>query len=70
MTDPGHAERVLLARLATVNQKIARYVTQSLDADAGRTTRPTPTATHALGTQLRELADALQVEALSAGEIT
>ena len=53
----------LLARLSTVNQQILLYVTQSLDADAGRATPPNPADVHDLGTQLRALGEALQAQA-------
>ena len=57
--DPAHDKLVLLARLATVNRQILLYVTQSLDADAGRATPPNPAEVHDLGTELRALGEAL-----------
>jgi hypothetical protein len=59
--DPGwHDTSVLVAELATLNQRIARYITQMLDADAGR--RPAVDAVEqaALGWQLIELGQLLR----------
>lgn len=59
--DPDwHDEAVLLSELATLNARIARYVTRMLDADAQRRERVNPADEAALGRVLVELGERLE----------
>jgi hypothetical protein len=59
-SDPDwHDDSVLLAELAALNQRIARYVTRMLDADAKRSQPVSPIDEAALGRALREFGERL-----------
>jgi hypothetical protein len=59
--DPDwHDEAVLLAELATLNQRIAQYVARMLDADAKRDERVSSADEAALGQALVELGERLR----------
>jgi hypothetical protein len=60
-TDPNwHDDAVLLGELATLNARIARYVTRMLDADAERGKPMSPADEAALGRALVELGEQLR----------
>jgi hypothetical protein len=58
--DPDwHDDSVLLAELATLNRRVAQYVTRMLDADAMRTEPVSPADEAALGRALVEFGERL-----------
>jgi hypothetical protein len=63
-SDPDwHDDSVLLAELSTLNQRIARYVTRMLDADAKRSQPVSPADEVALGLALRKFGERLSERA-------